>query len=50
MASYFRSGKLLVWERKQPGKKLGRKGFYPLPPGEVAEIGTVSIFIDGLKR
>ena len=45
-----RSGKLLVRERKQPRKKMRRKGFYPVQPGELVEIDTVSIFVDGLKR
>jgi len=45
-----RSGKLLVRGRKQPGKKTRRKGFYPVQPGELVEIDTVSIFVDGLKR
>jgi transposase InsO family protein len=45
-----RSGKLLVRERKPPRKKVRRKGFYPVQPGELVEIDTISIFIDGLKR
>jgi hypothetical protein len=45
-----RSGKLLVRERNQPRKKTRRKGFYPVRPGELVEIDTVSIFVDGLKR
>ena len=45
-----RSGKLLVRERKRPRKKTRRRGFYPVRPGELVEIDTVSIFVDGLKR
>jgi transposase InsO family protein len=45
-----RSGKLVVREAKQPRKKMRRKGFYPVQPGELVEIDTVSIFVDGLKR
>ena len=45
-----RSGKLLSRERKQPRKKMRRKGFYPSQPGELVEIDTVSIFVDGIKR
>ena len=29
---------------------MRRKGFYPVRPGELVEIDTVSIFADGLKR
>jgi putative transposase len=45
-----RSGKLVVRGGKQPGKKTRSKGFYPVRPGELVEIDTVSIFVDGLKR
>ena len=45
-----RSGKLMVRERKQARKKTRRKGFYPVRPGELVEIDTVSLFVDGLKR
>ena len=45
-----RTGKLLVRESRQPRKKTRRRGFYPVQPGELVEIDTVSIFVDGLKR
>ncbi len=45
-----RSGNLVVRDRRQPRKKTRRKGFYPVRPGELVEIDTVSIFVDGLKR
>jgi len=45
-----RSGKLVVRARKQPRKKMRGKGFYPVQPGELVEIDTVAIFVDGLKR
>ena len=45
-----RSGKLVVRDQRQPRKKTRRKGFYPVRPGELVEIDTVSIFVDGLKR
>ena len=45
-----RSGKLIVRDRRRPMKKTRRKGFYPARPGELVEIDTVSIFVDGLKR
>ncbi len=44
------SGKLLVRDQRRPMKKTRRKGFYPARPGELVEIDTVSIFVDGLKR
>ncbi len=45
-----RSGRLLVRDRRRPVNKLRRKGFYPKQPGELVEIDTISIFVDGLKR
>jgi len=44
------SGKLLIREKRQPVKKLRRKGFYPKLPGDLVEVDTVSIFAAGLKR
>jgi putative transposase len=44
-----RTGGMVVRER-QPVKKTRRKGFYPKLPGELVEIDTVDIFVDGLKR
>ena len=43
------TGGIVMRERK-PVKKTRRKGFYPKQPGELVEIDTVSIFVDGLKR
>lgn len=31
-------------------KKTGRKNFFPKKPGELVEIDTVDIFVDGIKR
>ena len=45
-----RTGKLVSKEPRPPRKKMRRKGFYPARPGELVEIDTVSIFVDGLKR
>ena len=45
-----RTGKLISRGPRQPRKKMRRKGFYPMRPGELVEIDTVSIFVDGLKR
>jgi putative transposase len=45
-----RTGRLMSREPRQPRKKTRRKGFYPTRPGELVEIDTVSIFVDGLKR
>jgi len=45
-----RTGKLRAFEPGHPAKKTRRKGFYPKLPGELVEIDTVDIFVDGLKR
>jgi len=44
-----RTGGILVRE-KHPVRKTRRKGFYPKLPGDLVEIDTVDIFVDGLKR
>jgi transposase InsO family protein len=44
------TGKLHAREPRHPIKKSRRKGFYPAEPGDLVEIDTVSIFVDGLKR
>jgi putative transposase len=45
-----RTGKLHLREARKPSKKMRRKGFYPTLPGELVELDTVDIFVDGLKR
>ena len=45
-----RTGKLRASEVRRPVKKMRRKGFHPRLPGELVEIDTVDIFVDGLKR
>lgn len=45
-----RSGKLHIRKPRSRIKKTRRKGFYPTFPGELVEIDTVDIFVDGLKR
>jgi putative transposase len=45
-----RTGRLHLREAAKPVKKARRKGFYPRKPGELVEIDTVDIFVDGLKR
>jgi len=40
----------MVKDQRRPIKKTRRKGFYPEQPGELVEIDTISIFVDGLKR
>ena len=44
-----RTGGMVVRER-QPVRKTRKKGFYPKLPGDLVEIDTVDIFVDGLKR
>jgi len=45
-----RTGKLLVREPKSSRKKMRRKGFISQKPGDIVQMDTVSIFVDGLKR
>jgi len=45
-----RSGNLLVRERKPAKKKTRRKGFTPQRPGDLVQMDTISIFVDGMKR
>ncbi len=45
-----RTGRLHEKLPRKAGKKTRRKGFYPRLPGELVEIDTVDIFVDGLKR
>ena len=40
----------MIKDQRRPMKKTRRKGFYPVQPGELVEIDTVAIFVDGLKR
>ena len=44
------TGKLHAREPRPRIKKARRKGFYPRLPGELVEIDTIAIFVDGLKR
>ena len=45
-----RTGKLHAREPRSVVKKTRRKSFYPVQPGDLVEIDTVDIFVDGLKR
>ena len=45
-----KTGRLRIWEPTPGAKKTRRKGFYPSQPGDLVEIDTVDIFVDGLKR
>jgi putative transposase len=45
-----RTGKLRFNEIKPRAKKLRRKGFLPLQAGDLVQMDTVSIFVNGLKR
>jgi len=44
------SGKLHEIKSRQTVRKTRRKGFRPHHPGDLVEMDTVSIFIDGIKR
>ncbi len=45
-----RSGNLLVREKRHARKKTRRNGFSPKYPGDLVQMDTVSIFVEGLKR
>jgi putative transposase len=44
------TGKVREIKSRKATKKIRRKGFYPGKPGDLVEMDTVSIFIDGIKR
>ena len=43
------SGKLMVRKKKRV-KKIRRKGYMPKQPGDLVEIDSITIFVDGVKR
>lgn len=45
-----RSGNLVAREPRPVRKKTRRKGFTPRLPGDLVQMDTISIFVDGLKR
>jgi len=45
-----KTGRLRIWEAGPGKRKTRRKGFHPSRPGDLVEIDTVDIFVDGLKR
>jgi len=45
-----RTGNLVAREARHTGKKTRRKGFQPKCPGDLVQMDTVSLFVDGLKR
>jgi putative transposase len=44
------TGRLRIGEASPGTRKTRRKGFHPTRPGDLVEIDTVDIFVDGLKR
>lgn len=44
------TGRLRIWEPGPGARKTRRHGFYPKKPGDLVEIDTVDIFVDGVKR
>jgi len=44
------SGKLREIKSRPAARKTRRKGFHPSHPGDLVEMDTISIFIDGVKR
>jgi len=45
-----RSGNLVTREPRPASRKARRKGFSPKLPGDLVQMDTISIFVDGLKR
>jgi putative transposase len=45
-----RSGRLMVKEPRAINRKIRRKGFTPKLPGDLVQMDTISLFVDGLKR
>ena len=45
-----RSGRLREIKSRQAVRKTRRKGFHPQQPGDLVEMDTVSLFLDGMKR
>jgi putative transposase len=45
-----RSGRLVAREPRAIGRKIRRKGFTPKLPGDLVQMDTVALFVDGLKR
>jgi transposase InsO family protein len=44
------TGKVHEIKSRKAARKIRRKGFHPSKPGDLVEMDTVSIFIDGIKR
>ena len=44
------TGKLREIRSRQAVRKTRRKGFHPAKPGDLVEMDTVAIFVDGIKR
>jgi putative transposase len=44
------TGELREIKSRQAFRKTRRKGFHPVKPGDLVEMDTVSIFMEGLKR
>jgi len=43
-------GKVYEIKSKKATRKIRRKGFHPARPGDLVEMDSVSIFVDGIKR
>jgi len=44
------TGKIREIKSRKAARKTRRKGFHPSKPGDLVEMDTVSIFVDGIKR
>lgn len=45
-----KTGRLKVKKQKKKYRKLRRNGYFPEYPGDLVQIDTIELFIDGLKR
>ncbi|MEO0287002.1 MAG: hypothetical protein ABIM41_01690 [candidate division WOR-3 bacterium] len=46
---YAKTGKLVIREKKKK-KKLRRGNYTPYSPGDLVQMDSISIFLDGIKR
>jgi transposase InsO family protein len=45
-----RTGKLVAQKKKPRLRKLRRKGYYPKEPGDLVQMDSVFVFVEGIKR
>ena len=50
LSFYARTGKFVMSKAKPSYQKLRRGGYYPQQPGDLVQIDSIVIFLDGIKR